>query len=197
MDINAVMEKVMRLARLDFTVFDDVRDDQQELIPALVVAAVSILLAGFGAFLWWTIVPSYEPNSIFVNTFILGSIFAIVLYGVAALAVYVVMAQMYRVTVDLQSLVRTLGYGALPWSLSVLMLVPVIWPLFAIVPLALLFVTMNYAVRSATNAEESHALMATLIGFSIMVVVLGLISLSQSTGDAPMGAGLFGVLFDY
>jgi uncharacterized membrane protein len=99
--------------------------------------------------------------------------------------------------VDLQSLVRTLGYGALPWSLSVLMLVPVIWPLFAIVPLALLFVTMNYAVRSATNAEESHALMATLIGFSIMVVVLGLISLSQSTGDAPMGAGLFGVLFDY
>ena len=197
MDINAVIEKVMRLARLDTTVFDDVRDDQQELVPALIVAGVSFLLAGFGAFMWWTVIPDFEPDSTFLNTVILGTIFAIVLYGVAALAVYVVMAQMYRVTVDLQSLVRTMGYAAAPMALSLLMLIPIIWPLFGLVPLALLFWTMTQAVRSATNAEENHAAMATLIGFSVMVVVLGLISLSAGSSDAPMGAGMFGVLYDF
>ena len=201
MDINAVMDKVMRLARLDTSVFDDVRDDQQELVPALVVAAVSFLLAGIGTWLFFFVVAdsvyrdNYDGN--FINNVILGSIFAIVLYGVAALAVYVVMAQMYRVTVDLQSLIRTMGYAAAPMSLSLLMFIPIIWPLFAIAPLALLLVTMNSAVRSASNAEESHVMMASIIGFAVMVVVLGLISLSSSAGDFPMGAGLFGVLPDY
>jgi hypothetical protein len=201
MDINAVIEKVMRLARLDTTVFDDVRDDQQELIPALIVAAVSFLLAGIGAWLFYFVVADsgyrefYDGN--FVNNALLGSIFAIVLYGVAALAVYVVLAQMYRVTVDLQALVRTMGYAAAPMALSVLMFIPIVWPLFAIVPLALLLLTMNAAVRSASGAEENHAMMATIIGFSVMVVVLGLISLSSGSGDFSMGAGLFGVLADY
>lgn len=195
MDINAVLDKLKRLAQLDMTVFDEVRDDTQELVPALVVAGVSFLLAGFGAFLWWQI-SDFEPDSTFLNTVILGTIFAIVLYGVAALAAYVVLAQMYRITVDLQSLIRTLGYAAVPMALSVLMFIPVIWPLFAIVPLALLYMMMTQAVKSASNAEDGHAIMATTIGFSVMVVVLGLIALAGGFPDAPMGAGLFGVLFD-
>lgn len=197
MDINAVFEKVLRIARLDTTVFDEVRDDQQELVPALVVAAVSILLAGFGAFLWWTIVADFEPDSVFLNTVILGSIFAIVLYGVAALAVYVVLAQMFRLTVDLQALIRTMGYAAIPWAASLIMFIPVIWPVFAIVPLALLFYLMVQAVKSASGADERNAVMASGIGFSVMVVVLGLIALSSDLADAPMGAGLFGVLVEF
>jgi hypothetical protein len=197
MDINAVFERIMRLARLDTTVFDEVRDDERELIPSLVVAAISILLAGFGAFLWWTF-SDYDDSvdSLFLNTVILGTIFAIVLYGVAALAIYVVLAQMFRITVDLQALVRTLGYAAIPWAVSVLMFIPVIWPIFSLVPLALLFVMMIYATQSASNAEARQAVIATTIGFAVMVGVLGLIANAVDFPDAPMGAGQFGILFD-
>ena len=194
MDPNAVINRVMRLARLDTTVFDEVRDDVNELVPALVVAAISVLLAGFGAFLFWQIVPSVTFGSSFLNAFILGSIFLFVMYGVAVAVVYVVMAQVYKVQVDFQTLFRTCGYAALPMALSVLMFIPLIYPVFALVPLALLFVMMIYAVQSATGADSNQVVESVLAGFTVMVLVLGAIAISTSLGKAPMGAGVFGLL---
>src|SRR5690606_2700524 len=138
MDINAIFDRILRLARLDTAVFDEVRDDERELLPAIIVAVVSFLLAGIGAWLFILVVPdsSYSDNvdGQFVNNVILGTIFAVVLYGVAAVVIYVVLAQMYRVQLDLQTLIRPFGYAAIPMALSLLMLIPFIWPVFAIVP---------------------------------------------------------------
>lgn len=197
MDPNLILNRLMRLARLDTTVFDEVRDDERELVPALIVAVAASFLAGLGAFLWSKVVPRFELDSAFLNQFILGSIFLIVLYGVAALVVYVVLAQFYKVQADLQSIIRTMGYAALPMALSVLMFIPVLYPLFAIVPLVLLFVMMIYAVQSATGADSTQVVMATLAGFSVMVFVLGLIAISTDSAKFPMGAGLFGLFFNF
>ena len=56
MDPNVILGRVLRLARLDTSVFDEVRDDQNETIPAVIIAAISALLAGIGSFLWWKVV---------------------------------------------------------------------------------------------------------------------------------------------
>jgi hypothetical protein len=199
MDPNVIINRVMRLARLDTTVFDEVRDDAQELVPAMIVLAVSALLAGLGAALYWTIVPSdfYEFEGVWVNTLILGAIFFAVMYVVSALVIYVVLAQMFKVSADLQSLLRTLGYGSIPFALSLLMFIPILWPVFALVPLALLFVMMIYAVQSATNADSNQVVMATAVGFTVMVLVLGIIALQADGSDAPIGAGVFTQLFDF
>ena len=45
MDPNVVINRLVRLAKLDTTVFDEVRDDANELIPAIVITVVSALLA--------------------------------------------------------------------------------------------------------------------------------------------------------
>ena len=160
MDPNVVFNRLGRLARLDTTVFDEVRDDQNETVPALIIAVVSALLAGFGAFLWWKVVPdtSADPDGLFVNTVILGTIFMIAMLGVAALVAYVVLAQMYKVQVDLLTLVRTIGYAALPLSISVLMFIPIIWPLFALIPLALLLVTMRKLILMQSSWVTSYTM---------------------------------------
>lgn len=197
MDPNVVMNRLVRLAKLDTTVFDEVRDDATELIPAIVIAAVSALLAGLGAFLFWKTVAAGTPDNAFVNEVILGVIFMIVLYGVAIAAVYVVMAQMFKVQVDIQALARTMGYAAFPLAFSVLMFIPLLWPIFAIVPLALLLVTMIYAVQSASGAESNQVVIASLIGFAVFVLFLGVISTTSDYLKAPMGAGLFGIISDF
>lgn len=199
MDPNAIVNRILRLAQLDTSVFDEVRDDAQELVPALIVLGVSSLLAGLGAALYWTVVPNdfLELDNIWLNNFILGSIFFALMYVVAALVIYVVLAQMYKVTTDLQSLIRTMGYASVPFAISLLMFIPVLWPLFMIVPLALLFVMMIYAVQSATGADSAQVVMATTIGFAVMCLILGFIALQAGAGDAPIGAGLFGQLVDY
>lgn len=199
MDPNLILNRVMRLARLDTTVFDEVRDDQRETLPAIIVAVVAAFLAGLGAFLWSQIVPDSRYgglDSAFVNQFILGSIFLAVMYGVAALVAYVVLAQMYKVQADLQAIIRTMGYAAIPLAASVLMLLPIVFPVFAIVPMAALFVMMIYALQSATGADSNQVVMSALIGFSVMVLVCGLIAVSTDLAKAPMGAGIFGILFD-
>lgn len=201
MDPNVILNRVMRLARLDTTVFDEVRDDQQELVPALIVAAISCLLAGLGSFLWWQVVPnsSYRDavDGAFVNTLILGSIFLFIMYFVAGLVVYVVLAQLYRVQADLQSIIRTMGYAAIPLAASLLMFIPILWPVFALVPLAILFVMMVYAVQSATGAESTQVVMSVLAGFAVMVLVLGLVATLTDASKAPIGAGDFSLLFSF
>jgi hypothetical protein len=198
-DFNVVLNRLMRLARLDTTVFDEVRDDQNELIPAVIVAVVCSFLAGLGAFLCSSIVPSIDLDDAFLDQLILGSIFLAVMYGVAALIVYVVLAQLYKVQVDLYAIVRTMGYAALPLALSLLMFIPGIFPVFALVPLALLFVMMIYAVQSATGADSQQVVISVLVGFTVMVLVLGFIATSTSSDTsvkAPIGAGEFGTIFD-
>jgi hypothetical protein len=201
MDPNVILNRVMRLARLDTTVFDEVRDDQQELVPALIVAAISCLLAGLGSFLWWQVVPnsSYRDavDGAFVNTLILGSIFLFIMYFVAGLVVYVVLAQLYKVQADLQSIIRTMGYAAIPLAASLLMFIPILWPVFALVPLAILFVMMVYAVQSATGAESTQVVMSVLAGFAVMVLVLGLVATLTDATKAPIGAGDFSLLFSF
>jgi len=194
MDPNAVLNKVMRVARLDTTVFDDVRDDQNELIPALVIAGISALLAGLGAFLFFE-VNDYNFENTFLNTLLLGSIFLAALYAIWVLIVYVVLVQMFKATADLQSLFRTMGYAALPLSLSLLMFIPILHPVFAIVPIGLLLVMTIYAVQSTTTADSRQVVIANLAGFAVMALVLGIVATTPDSPDAPMGAGLFSWVF--
>ncbi len=196
MDPQAIVARVIRLARLDTTVFDEVRDDPAELIPSLIVAAVSSVLAGLGALLWWQVVFDAEPDNLVINTLILGSIFLFGMHLVSALVIYVVLAQMFRTTADVQTLLRTMGYAAAPMALSVLMFLPVIYPVFSLVPLALVLLFSIYAVQSATGADSNQVVTATVLGFAVMVLILGLIALASDLPDAPMGAGVFGTLLD-
>jgi hypothetical protein len=197
MDPNVVLNRIARLARLDTSVFDEVKDDPNELIPALIIAVVSAFLAGFGAFLYWqVVVDRLDLESAFVNSFILGGLFLAIMYGVAVLVTYVVLVQMYKAQADLQSLFRTMGYAAIPLALSVFMFIPVLFPLFALFPLGLLFVMMIYAVRAGSTAQPEQVVIATGAGFAVMVLVLGIIAVSSSIPDVPIGAGVFGLLLD-
>ena len=193
MDPNLIVNRIMRLARLDTTVFDEVRDDANELIPAMIVAGVASLLAGLGAWLFWQVNYDTSPDGLFLRTFLLGSIFLAALYGVWVLIAYVVLVQVFKASADVQSLLRTMGYAALPLALSLLMFIPILHPVFAIVPLALLFVMSIYAVQSVTNADSTQVVIANAAGFTVMVFVLGIIATSGDVPypDAPIGAGIF------
>lgn len=137
----------------------------------------------------------FEPDGVFLNTLLLGSIFTLAMYGVGALVIYVVLAQMFKLQVDLLSLVRVMGYAAIPMALWVLMFIPMLYPLFAIMPIALLMVMMIYAVQSVSGADSTEVVIASGVGLAVMVLVLGFFA--QAGNDAPIGAGIFSILFDY
>jgi hypothetical protein len=194
MDPNLVINRILRLARLDTTVFDEVRDDANELIPALVVAGIAALLAGLGATLFWVFNfdSSYRPEKVWLNAFILGSIFLAALYFVWILISYVILVQVYKASADLMSLIRTMGYGAVPLALSVLMFIPVLYPVVALVSIVLLFVMSIYAVQSVTNADSTQVVIANVAGFSVMTLVLSIVAFSSDT--TVIGAGIYAII---
>ena len=191
-----ILNRLQRLTLLDTAVFEEVRDDTRELGPALVIAGSACLLAGFGAWLHWEVSGAAAGNA-FVNSFLLGSLFLAAMYGAATLLIYVLMVQFFRVQVDLSAIVRTMGYAAAPLGLSVGMVLPTLYPLFALMPLALLLVAMVYAVQAATGARPAQVVVACLAGFGLMVLVLGVVAISSSGPDVPIGAGQFGLYYDF
>ncbi|HMO96611.1 MAG TPA: hypothetical protein PKD27_10870 [Tepidiformaceae bacterium] len=196
MDPNAILNRLVRLLKFDTSVFDEVRDDAKELVPAMIVAAAAALIAGLGTtlhfvFLWNEFL---RPENPWLNMFILGGVFTAALYGVWVLIAYVVLVQVSKATVDLQSMLRTMGYAAWPLALVLFMFIPVLWPVFAIGALVLLFVMSIYAVQSVTNAESTQVVIANLAGAAVFILVLSIIAFSSDS--TRYATGVFAVLFE-
>lgn len=192
MDPNVMVNHVLRLVRFDTLVFEEVRDDVNELIPALIIAGISALLAGLGATLFWEFNFDFGPENAWLNLFILGGVFMAALYAVWVLVVYVMLAQVYKASADVQALFRTMGYAAWPLALSVLMFIPVLYPVFAIGSVVLLFVMSIYAAQAVTSADSTQVVMANLAGLAVWVLVLSIIAFSSDT--TIIGAGIFAIL---
>jgi hypothetical protein len=187
MDPNKMVNRIVRLAKLDTTVFDEVRDDEKELIPAILVAVISTLLSAIGA---WLYLMFKAPNGIDVafgkvltKEILLGSIFSLVLWGVWVGTVYVVLVQFFKEQADIQSLLRTMGYAAFPLSIALFMFITPLSLGICVTAMVVWFVMSTYAIQATTSASSDHVVMANAAGFLIFAVVLSF--LADQSGMAP------------
>ncbi len=181
LDTNLLIRRLRRLATLDTTVFDEVRTDANATLPALVVVIAASFLAGLGGWLWWFWADFPGAGRVFVQSVLLGTFFAVALWGVWVAITYVMLAQVYRARADLAQLVRVMGFGAAPLGLTVLMFIPGIDFGVALASMMLFFGTTFLATQSATDAPAGRVLIATAAGFAVWAIVLGLITTSNKT----------------
>ncbi|MBI2755837.1 MAG: hypothetical protein HYX52_03910 [Chloroflexi bacterium] len=188
MDTEALIQRVRRLLMLDTTVFDEVRQDAGSTAPALIVAAVAILLSGLGGWLWWALNGvggiSDIPGSgkILLQSAIIGSIIAFAIWFVWAGLVYVMLNQVFRARADVQELIRVMGFGTAPLGLGILLVIAVPGIDFGIglAVMALLFGTTTVAIQTATDAPAGRVLIANFVGFAVWAIVLSLLVSSTS-----------------
>lgn len=172
---QALTNRLMRLIRLDTTVFDEVRLDASATIPSIVVAVVSTFLAGIGGWLWWMVSGFEESGDILIKSVILGSIFSVALWVAWVAIVYAILTQVFRAQADIQQLVRVMGMAAIPLALTVLMFIPQLDFGIGLASLALFFGLTNIAIQSATDASPGKVLVANFAGFAVWAIVLGLL----------------------
>ncbi|MBI5287663.1 MAG: YIP1 family protein [Chloroflexi bacterium] len=179
MDTTALIQRIRRLAMLDTSVFDEVRGDAASTVPAVLVAVVSTLLFGLGGWLWWAL---NGPDSdfylssgdIFLKSFIIGSVLSVILWGVWVGITYIVLGQLFRARVDIQELVRVMGFATAPLALGVILFIPVLDFGIGLTSVALLFGATVIAVQSATDAPAGKTLVAVACGFAVWAIVLAL-----------------------
>jgi hypothetical protein len=185
-DMQGLMNRLVRLARLDTTVFDEVRLDASATVPSVIVAVVATFLAGFGGWLWWVMSSSIDTGSgqVLIKSAILGSVFAIAMWVVWVLLVYVILTQVFRAQADVQQLVRTMGMAAAPLGLTILMFIPGISFGIALASVALFYSQSTMAAQVATNATPAKVLVASIAGFAVWAIVLTVL-----TGDVSVSRG--------
>lgn len=184
MDVNVLMQRLKRLVMLDTTVFDEVRTDPNSTIPAIVVAIVATLLSGLGGWLWWAFADLPESGKVFVQSFVIGSILAIVLWGVFVAITYVMLTQVFRARADVNELIRVMGFATAPLALSLLMFIPGLDFGIALTSIALFFGATVIAAQTATDAPAGRVLVSCAAGFAVWAIILGLLT-TASHGYAP------------
>jgi hypothetical protein len=172
MDMNMLGQRLRRLVMLDTTVFEEVRADREATVPALLVAAISTVLAGFGGWLWWVVADLPESGDRFIQSFIIGSIISMILWGVWLGITYVLLTQAFRARADANELLRVMGFAAIPLALSALMFIPVLDFAIGLVSLVLLFGLNVIAVQTTTDAPAGRVLAAVGGGFAVWALVL-------------------------
>jgi hypothetical protein len=188
MDMNLQMQRLRRLATLDTTVFDEVRGDTTSTIPAVVIAVVSTFLFGLGGWLWWAVNVGVIEGDVFLESFLLGSIISIILWGVWVGVTYVMLTQLFRARADVNELIRVMGFAAAPLALGVLMFLPLVDFGVGLTVMVLFFGTTFLAVQSVTDASPGRALAANTLGFMVWAVILALF---VSDADNPLAPGFF------
>jgi hypothetical protein len=184
---------LLRLARLDLTVFDDIKDDVSATVPALTVAVVASFLSGLGSWLWWTFQDFPKGGGdVFVKSFLMGSILQV---GVWFLWVYVaamVLSRGLGVAADLNRLLRTMGLAFAPMAIAVLIFISFLAVPLGVIAVGATLVLSYVAIQAATDAQPQQVMLANIVGFLVFAVVLGILSnLSEVYNTGGLAPGLF------
>jgi hypothetical protein len=183
---------LLRLAKLDLSVFDDVKDDVSATVPTLAVVVVASFLSGLGSWLWWTFEDFPDAGEVFIKSFLVGSILQV---GVWFLWVYVaamVLSRGLGATADLNRLLRTMGLAFAPMALALLMLISFLTVPFGVIAVAATVGLSYVAIQAATDAEPQQVMLANIVGFVIFAVSLGILAnVSEVYDIGGLAPGLF------
>lgn len=186
--LAATTGHLRRLARLDLSVFEDLRFDASATVPAILVAVSSIALLALGGWLWWLTTPGLgDDGSVFVKTVLLGTLFGAGAWLAWLLVIYAVLRQISRVTVPIEQLLRTAGFAASPLALGLAMVVPSISFGVGLVALAAWVATTHVAVERTVGRGGGDVLVANLAGFAVWAIIMSLLA----TGSNQIGPGPF------
>ena len=176
---------------LDTRVFDEVRTNPTATIPGFLVASLAIFIAGLGGWLWWVVQDFGQSGDILVNSALIGSLLAIVLWVLWLLVVYVTLTTIFRERAYVEQLLRVMGLAASPLALMGFMFIPYVSLAIGLASLALTFGLTNIAIRSVTTADPARVLIANLLGFSLWAAALTLLSHVSATSVDPHAPGVF------
>jgi hypothetical protein len=139
------------------------------------LAAAVALLGGLGAWLWGVFNLTSTPDGFFVDTVILGTIFTLLLLAGWFVITYVILVQVFRVTIALDALIRVFAVAIVPLALGFLVFIPELNFWIALSSIAFTLGLLAFALRAAFSVTRMQAIQATLAGFAVFAIVLSLL----------------------
>ena len=165
--MNVLLERMIRAAKLDASLYEEVEADPGLMKEAGLVVILSSLAAGIG-----TITQAGISGLIF------GTIAALVGWFIWAYLTMIIGTKLLPVPetdADYGQLLRTIGFSSSPGVARVLGIIPVIGPVIQFVVGIWMLAAMVVAVRQALDySSTGRAILVCIIGWIVQFVVLAL-----------------------
>lgn len=162
------MDRIIRAAKLDIKVYEEVEADKGALRQSMVVVVLSSIAAGFG---------SIEKAGF--SGILIGTIVALISWYVWAYLTYFIGTKLLpepQTKADHGELLRTIGFSSSPGLIRILGIIPGLgWVVFLVASIWML-VAMVIAVRQALDYQSTvRALGVCIIGWIIQALILMLL----------------------
>ena len=179
-----MVDRIMRIIKLDFSVFKEIESDPNATTEAAIVVVVATLLSSLGSALG----PA-TPGQAAVATFFSGLISGLVGWIVWAAVTHYVGRALYKSGGTFQGMLRVLGYASAPRCLGILGFITCFGTLAALAGAVLSLIAGVMAISEGLDVDTTQAIIVAVIGWVALFAVTLLIGLAFG-GAALATAGL-------
>ncbi len=166
-----MVDRVIRVFRLDPTVFREIADDQNAMSEAAIVVVIVTLLSALGSAIGALISGTGFGGVIvgFIVAWIFGILFSWILW---AIVTYYVGTALFHGRTDIPEMMRVLGYANAPSLLGIFGIIPCLGWIASLIGLVLSLIAAVIAIREAMEFDTGNAIITAVIGW-IIVLILG------------------------
>jgi hypothetical protein len=185
-----MIERMMRAAKLDVDLYNEVERDTSLNQEALTVVILASVAGGIGSLIGGIIQGS-------IGIALLGLVVTVILevvnYFIWAWITYFVGTNLFQGTADFGEMRRTLGYAYAPRILSILSFIPCVGPFIALAGGIWSLVAGVIAVREGLDFDTGKAVITVIIGWVVTLILTFIVGAVVGIGAAGVG-GVLGTI---
>ncbi len=170
--------RMIRAARLDVALYNEVEADLNATSQALLVVVISAVASGIGAAIGALI--AGRPGAA-AGGLVGGVVLDLVGWAVWSYVMYFVGTRMFKGTATYGELLRTLGFAYSPGVFQILRFIPVLGGLIVLIVAIWRLVTSFIAVREALDIDSGSTVAVIVIGFVAYLIVAAIVGLLLAT----------------
>src|SRR5919199_2826182 len=174
----SLTDRMIRAARLDIGVYNEVEADLNATNQALPVVVATAIAGGLGSAIGQAI--AGRPNGV-IGGLIGGVLTELIGWAVWSYVMYLVGTRVFHGTATYGELLRTLGFAYSPGVLLILRFIPVLGGLISLVVAIWRFVAGFIAVREALDLDNGKTVATIIVGIIAYLVVLLIVALVLGT----------------
>lgn len=160
----SLTDRMMRAAKLDVSLYEEVEADEGAMGQAIAAVAISSVAAGIGT-----------AGMGGIGGLIMGVVGALLGWFVWSFLIYLIGAKMLpepQTQATYGELLRTIGFASSPGVIRVLGIIPLLGGLFLLAAAIWMLISMVIAVRQALDYQSTlRAVGVCLIGWIVMVII--------------------------
>jgi len=174
-----MVERIVRIIRLDFSVFKEIEADPDATAEAAIIVAITSVLSALG--------PAIR-SSTFLRVFVGGLASGLIGWLVWAAVAYLVGKTLFESRGTLDNMLRVLGYANAPRFLGILAVIPCIGWLGPLAGAIMALVAGVMAVSEGLDLDTGQAIIVAVVGWIALAVVTMVIGIVLGVGALGLAA---------